>query len=271
MRRERGRPVRLLALRARRPRSASPVMKRLTLLAPLAAAFIPWTFGQAPAAPPPAVAAVAQVTPRLAAPLSYGPSGDTLIARSKDDGVLVGFRKVYLKDSAPRFVVWVNRARNESGEDTKNVHPVPADADELMAAEVARMFGRVFGNAGARIAKPAVPTALAAAEPGARLVGEAGAKERTALAEVADIAIEVLISRGPLNAAEVSGEAAPPVPDLHATAIRLKDAAIVGRASAGGLLNKGVQAGRVIGHFNLRDIAVATAIALMEDMLAAKP
>ena len=45
---------------------------------------------------------------------------------------------------------------------------------------------------------------------------------------------------------------------------------IVGRASAGELLKKGSQAGRVIGHFTLRDISVATAIALMEDMLAAK-
>jgi hypothetical protein len=246
-------------------------MKRLPLLAPLAAAIVPWALGQAPALPPPAAASVAQAAPRPSAPPSYGPSGDTLIARPGDDGVLAGFRKVYHQDSAPRFVICVNRALIETGDAAKNGHPDPAIADESTGAEIERMFGRAFGNAGARIAKQKVPTALAAAEPGARLVGEAAAKDRTALAEVADIAIEVLISRRPLNAAEIDGEAAPPVPDLRATAIRLKDAAVVGRASAGEQLNKGAQAGRVIGHFTLRDIAVATAIALMEDMLAAKP
>ena len=40
---------------------------------------------------------------------------------------------------------------------------------------------------------------------------------------------------------------------------------------AGELLRKGVEAGRVIRNFDLRDISAATAVALMEDMLAAKP
>ena len=191
-------------------------MKRLTLLAPLAAALVPWAAGQAPAGPPPVAASVAQATPRSTAPTPYGPSGDTLIASPKADGVLAGFRKVYLAESAPRLVICVNRALIEAGGDAKNGNAAPAAADELTAAEIERMFGRAFGNAGARIAKEQVPTALAAAEPGARLVGAAAAKDRTALAEVADIAIEVLISCRPLNAAEVTGEGALPVPDIHA-------------------------------------------------------
>jgi hypothetical protein len=241
-------------------------MKRLPLLALLAAAVIvSRAHGQVPARPAAAAASIAQT-----APPSHGPSGGTLIAHPGDDGILAGFRKVYHQDNAPRFVICVNRALIETGDGARNGRLAPALADELTAAEIERMFGRAFGNAGARIAKQKIPTALAAAEPGARLVGEAAAKDRTALAVVADIAIEVLISGRPLNAAEIAGEAAPPVPDLHATAIRLKDAAVVGRARAGELLQKGTQAGRVIGHFNLRDISVATAIALMEDMLAEK-
>lgn len=245
-------------------------MNRLTLLAPLAVAVVPWSFGQTLAVPPPAAASVAQATPRSPAPRPYGPSGDTLIASPRDDGVLTGFRRIYQQEGAPRLVICVNRALMDSGEGAKPGNSAPVVADEQTAAEIERMFGRAFGQAGARMAKEKVPTALAAAEPGARLLGDAGAKDRKALAGVADLAIEVLISRRPLNAAEVSGEGATPVPDIHATAIRLKDAAIVGRTSAGELLKKGAQAGRVIGPFTLRDIAVATAIALMEDMLAAR-
>ena len=71
--------------------------------------------------------------------------------------------------------------------------------------------------------------------------------------------------------AEPGGDITYPGPDIQATAVRLSDATIVGRASAGELLRKGVEAGRVIRNFDLRDISAATAVALMEDMLAAKP
>jgi hypothetical protein len=65
----------------------------------------------------------------------------------------------------------------------------------------------------------------------------------------------------------VSGDVSYPVPDIQATAIRLKDAAIVGQAAASDILGKDVQAGRVIQQFDASDITEATAIALMEDML----
>ena len=61
-----------------------------------------------------------------------------------------------------------------------------------------------------------------------------------------------------------------PVPDIQATAIRLKDAAIVGQASASDVIGKGIQAGRAVRQFSVQDITEATAIALMEDMLTGK-
>ena len=67
-----------------------------------------------------------------------------------------------------------------------------------------------------------------------------------------------------------SGDTTVAVPDIQATAIRLKDSAIVGQASASDILGKGVQAGRVIRQFDVRDITEATALALMEDMLTGK-
>ena len=59
----------------------------------------------------------------------------------------------------------------------------------------------------------------------------------------------------------------PPVPDIQATASRLKDSAIIGQAAASDILGKGAQAGRIVQRFDVRDITEATALALMEDML----
>jgi hypothetical protein len=66
---------------------------------------------------------------------------------------------------------------------------------------------------------------------------------------------------------EVSGDATYTVPDIQATAIRLKDAAIVGQAAASDILGKGMQAGNIARQFTSADITEATALALMSDML----
>jgi hypothetical protein len=60
------------------------------------------------------------------------------------------------------------------------------------------------------------------------------------------------------------------VPDIQATAIRLKDAAIVGQAAASDIIGRGGQAGSVVRQFSVQDITEATALALMEDMLTGK-
>ena len=97
--------------------------------------------------------------------------------------------------------------------------------------------------------------------------GEAARKDREALSRVADVVIEVLISSRNLTVPEVSGDTTYAVPDIQATAIRLKDSAIVGQAAASDILGKGASAGRIVRQFDVRDITEATALALMEDML----
>jgi hypothetical protein len=253
-------------------------------------------------APPP----VAQANPRTVPPAAqfgqpgaeqrvYGPTGDTLIARQTAEGVLEGFRKVYKTETAPRIVVYVNRAlidtsngfklteRTEqfekegetlktAGTNTYKAKEAPAStlADQQTVREVERLFGRAFRNAGAQLADQKLAASLLPDEPGAHLVGDQGARDRKALSEIADIAIEVLISSRNITVPEVSGDATYPVPDIQATAIRLKDAAILGQAAASDIIGKGVQAGRVIRQFDVRDITEATAIALMDDMLTGK-
>lgn len=279
-------------------------MKRSLLLAPLFITLVPLAGAQAPNTPPPTPPPLVQASPRSMSPAPslgqptqrvYGPSGDTLITRQTADGVFEGFRKVYKTDGAPRIVVYVNRAlidtasglklteRMEnfekadtalktSGTNTYKARDAaaPALADQQTVREIERLFGRAFRHAGAQLADQKVAASLLPEEAGAHLTGDQAAKDRKALADIADIAIEVLISSRNLTVPEVSGDVTVPVPDIQATAIRLKDAAIVGQASASDIIGKGVQAGRAVRQFSVQDITEATAIALMEDMLTGK-
>jgi hypothetical protein len=270
---------------------------------PVALAFAPALLAQAAPAvvtPPP----VAQALPRpAAAPQGvepqpqrvYGTAGETLISRQTAEGVIDGFRKAYPTGAAPRVVVYVNRALIDTGSGLKltdrteqfeksegssktsgtNTYKqrdgaAPALADQQTVREIERLFGRAFRNAGAQLADQKVAAALLPEDAGAHLVGDGAAKDRKALSEVADIAIEVLISSRNITVPEISGDASYPVPDIQATAIRLKDAAIVGQAAASDVIGKGVQAGRVVRQFSVQDITEATAIALMDDMLTGK-
>jgi len=248
-------------------------------------------------APPPVI--VAQSYPAITAPVQansgqrvYGPTADTLISRQTADGILEGFKKVYKTDHAPRVVIYVNRAlvdtesglkltghtekystddksTQTSGENTYAAKEVaaPTLADQQTVREIERLFGRAFRNAGAQLADQKVATTLLPSQPGNHLTGDLGAKDRAALANIADIAIEVLISSRSLTVPEISGDATYTVPDIQATAIRLKDSVIVGQAAASDILGKGAQAGHIARQFTSADITEATALALMSDML----
>jgi hypothetical protein len=279
---------------------------RLSLFAPFFFVVAPLLAqsGEQPAAPP---TVVAQSYPAVGAPGGsgldrslpasagqrvYGPSAETLVARQTADGILENFRKVYKTDHAPRIVIYVNRAlvdtesglkltghtekyyteeksTKTSGENTfvAKDAPAPTLADQQTVREIERLFGRAFRNAGAQLADQKVAASLLPSQAGGRLTGEQGAKDREALGNVADIAIEILISSRSLTVPEVSGDATYTVPDLQATAIRLKDAAIVGQAAASDILGKGAQAGHIARQFTSADITEATALALMSDML----
>jgi hypothetical protein len=133
--------------------------------------------------------------------------------------------------------------------------------------EIERLFGRVFRNAGAKLADQRAATALLDGEPGVQLASGQGDKERTALKQIADIAIEVLISSRDLTVTGISGDKTYTVPDIQTTAIRLSDSAILGQASASDILGVGVSGGNAARRFSAQDITEATAFALMEDML----
>ena len=268
---------------------------RRLFLVPISLMLAPWMSAQpSNPQPPPVAQALPSVGPSLQSGQQrvYGPTSDTLVARQTAEGIHEGFRKVYKTDHAPRIVIYVNRALVEttsglklagrtenyektdssvktSGTNTYKVKEAPAPklADQQTVREIERLFGRAFRNGGAQLADQATATALLPDPAGAHLVSDQAAKDREALGKIADIAIEVLISSRNIVVPEVSGDLTYPVPDIQATAIRLKDAAIVGQAAASDIIGKGVQAGRVVRQFDVQDITEATAIALMEDML----
>lgn len=226
----------------------------------------------------------------------YGANATPLIAPASAQAVVDKFRAAYGTASAPRLVIYVNRSlvdaaglkltgRTESytekssdgkttSTETKGTStyatkdastPAPTLADQQTVRDIERLVGRAFRSGGAKLSDQRIAGVMLSAQPGARLLGDQATKDREALAQSADIAIEVLISTRTLIAAEVSGDTTVAVPDIQMTAIRLKDAAILGQASASDVLGAG--AAQAAKKFSAADITEATALALMEDML----
>jgi hypothetical protein len=273
------------------------MIPRTILFAPITLLAAPLLLAQAinePQPPPPvahAMPAAPQTLPPPAEQRVYAPAGGPLIAPQAAQTIVDGFRNAYQKaGAAPRIVVYVNRAlvdtssgmklaghteNYEQGGSTNKTSgtnsykfkdaPTASLADQQTVREIERLFGRAFRNAGAQLADQKTATALLPDQPGAHVLDQA-ARDRAALSRIADIAIEVLISSRNLTVPEVSGDVTYPVPDIQATAIRLKDSAIVGQAAASDIIGKGASAGRVVRQFDVQDITEATALALMEDM-----
>jgi hypothetical protein len=83
----------------------------------------------------------------------------------------------------------------------------------------------------------------------------------------ADVLLEVLVSSKDALVIELSGDRTYPAPDIQATAIRLSDSKILGQATAADLIGQGTSAGRAVRTFGIREIAEATALSLMQDMM----
>ena len=130
-----------------------------------------------------------------------------------------------------------------------------------------RLFGRPLRLGGASLADQRVATQLIADRPVKEIAGnEAARKDREALAKIADVVVEVLISFKNVTVAEIAGDQTYAVPDIQATAIRLKDASVLGQASSSDIIGGGRAAGHAARSFDVREIAEATALALMEEM-----
>ncbi len=170
----------------------------------------------------------------------------------------------------PGKVTTTNERQTRDNRFTDTARPEPTLADKQTARDVERLFGRPLRMGGASLADQRVATQLLANRSLDAMLkdtnGEAARKDREALAKIADVALEVLISTRQLVIREVSGDKVYQVPDIQVSAIRLKDAAILGQASASDILGRDRYAGRIVTNFDVREITEAVALALMEDM-----
>jgi hypothetical protein len=144
--------------------------------------------------------------------------------------------------------------------------PAATLAERQMVRDIERLFGRPLRAGGARIADQSAATELMADQPldhFTTATNDAARKDRAALARVADVVIEVLVSSRTLTVPGIAGDQIVTVPDIQATAIRLKDSVIIGQAGSGDVLGKHGPAGRPL---EVNDLAEATALALMSDI-----
>lgn len=170
----------------------------------------------------------------------------------------------------PGKITTTNERQTRDNRFTDTARPEPTLADKQTARDVERLFGRPLRMGGASLADQRIATQLIPSRSLDAILkdtnGEAARKDREALAKVADVALEVLISSRQLVIREVSGDKVYQVPDIQVSAIRLKDAAILGQASASDILGRDRYAGRIVTNFDVREITEAVALALMEDM-----
>jgi hypothetical protein len=228
-----------------------------------------------------------------------------LITPDQAQAIIDRFKAAYPKLGSPRFLIYVNRelVDEQSGmklvrrqERIESVHqlaytntepepttvksedkntyvadtkPQPTLADKQTARDVERLFGRPLRAAGATLTDQKVAAQLIADRPMAEFIGTTDTpqarKDRQAAAKVADVVIEILISSKTMTVPTIASSQEIVVPDVHATAICLSDAKILGQTSSTEVTTR-VPPSTLAGY-DVREITEATALALMEDMM----
>ncbi len=147
-----------------------------------------------------------------------------------------------------------------------NGKAAPSLADRQTVRDVERLIGRPLRAAGATLVDQAVAEQLAGDRPLDSAALRSG-QSRDDVSRIADVVLEVLISSRTVTVPEVSGDKTYTMPDLQVTAIRLKDAKVIGQATAADVINKAGGPGVVARNFGVSDITEATSLALMDNIL----
>jgi hypothetical protein len=212
-----------------------------------------------------------------------------IVSPEQAQSIIDKFKTAFPKLGSPRMLIYVNRslvdqdsgirliARNEktdSNGDRKTAKTTAENryrntekkeaplADRQTVRDVERLFGRPLRMAGVKLADQPLATQLMTDHPFQPLntEGEQARKDREALSKIADVVVEVLISSKNIQVPEISGARTATIPDIQATAMRLKDSEILGQSSSSDVLRDRTPR-------DVREVAEATALALMEDML----
>lgn len=228
-----------------------------------------------------------------------------LISQADAQSVVEQFRTNYPKMGNPRILIYVNRdlvdqqsglklsgrsetvktlrkaddnATNGGSTTTEsyaknnyynNGQAQPTLADRQTVRDVERLMGRPLRAAGATLVDQRVASQLMENRPldSLTLETDQARKDRAAVNQIADVVLEVLISSRNVTVPAFNADRTYSVPDIQVTAIRLKDAKMVGQASATDVMNRAGGPAMAARNFSVQDITEATGIALMSDML----
>ena len=275
-------------------------MKTLTLLGlTLAASRLvagpqpppPITFVPGPQPPPP----VTQVVPQPASPkplfvYEQRPfnAAAKLVTAEQAQAILGQFKAALPKLGGPRFAIQVNRvvlddpaaatpAQNPAATPSPAASAPPSSSappesrpptltDKLTFREVEKLFGRPL-----RIAESALSDLPESMFTGLEKTSSRNPldwikTDREALSRLADVVIEVLISSRSVSVSEISGDRTYIVPDIQATAIRLRDSQIIGQANATDLLARQPNLGAALRANTIQEFTESVALVLMQDI-----
>ncbi len=140
-----------------------------------------------------------------------------------------------------------------------------ADRNTMRNAEA--RFGRQLRAGGAALVDQGVAVSMLGDRPLAGIAGstDVAAKDREVVSKIADVVIEVLASNRRVTFVQSSGERDMLMPDFTATAIRLKDARILGQTTLSDAFGKN-QMPQSWAAYDSDEIAQAMALVLMDDM-----
>ena len=233
------------------------------------------------------------------------PQAPMLVSPEQAQAVIERFRTNFARLESPRVLININRgpfeppsghaiAQHSETIETTSVDPasggpsggvntrtvvrntlpgpeplVPALADRQTTRDVERLFGRPLRLGGAVLVEQPAGAGLTGNRPVKELAaaeGQPAAKDHQALSQSVDVVIEVLVTWCNVVVPEVSGDRFYTVPEIQATAIRLRDARVIGQATAAEVMGRGQSVGYSARNFSVPDITEATALALMEDI-----
>lgn len=179
------------------------------------------------------------------------------------------FRTNYSLLGSPRILVYVNRYLFKAQPDTNAAatNQTITLANRQTVRDVERLVARPLRAAGASLVDRDAVALLNSNQPPVSSSLTQSGPAHDALARVADVVVEVLISSHTVTVNEVSGNKTYTVPDITMTAHRLKDAKVIGHVSASEVISRAGGPGYVARSFGVEDVTETTALALMDNML----
>lgn len=251
----------------------------------------PITFVPGPQPPPP----VTQVVPQSASPkplfvYEQRPfsAAAKLVTAEQAQAILGQFKAALPKLGGPRFAIQVNRvvlddtaapapAQNPSATPapatpapvasaTSPASRPPTLTDKLTFREVEKLFGRPLRIAEAALSDLPESMFTGLEKTSSRNPLDWIKTDREALSRLADVVIEVLISSRSVSVREISGDRVYTVPDIQATAIRLRDSQIIGQANATDLLARQANLGAALRANTIQEFTESVALVLMQDI-----